>query len=611
MSFFIYRISVAVAAAVSLTISACAFADQPPLLIAPNVAGQEYCPAAAENPEIMTDEAAAEYCTAQNQNASMRIAAFLDGIGPATSPSGHFQLGYTLDLPLMRYYKKFGGAWVLDRAAIWAKIRTIAEVSRPVIVYLSANHFTDGGVELSDELAANPANLMWTKKGPLASEGYYIVSVHAWTLSDFGAPITIMRENAVQAVMEDLCRLTPAARSRIAGISLLGEVHQLYPDFTGDLGYTKPFDITDYAPTAIAGFRAWLREKFGQIKTFDTTVGADFKSFDEISPPSQDIKSDASASVLDHLDAYAGGTVAIQGWAYDSTGGPVDIEIYLDGKRRGIVPADLNRSDVPEGNPAIKTPNVGWHYDLDYRAEQAGIHSLDIAAILPGHAPVHLASRQITVLDRARGTPAEIATMPVSGDDPKAVPNLQFYVDGPQPLTRLLYNPLGQLWLEYRNVIVTRYIEHFARLVRGSCLPPDIVFSHQIMPQLNASWNPDLMAVAGSQKPNALYQPGTTLYGGPTFGRAFFDWKAAEGWKHYAIPEFHPRVALSPDQIVRMFEDHRANGAVSISPYYLSIVPKRLTPPGNEISRTLIAPENHALGSDAFYAGIVETINRH
>jgi len=611
MLFFLCRFAPVTAVVVILGISGGALADRASLLIAPNIAGQEYCPAAAENPEIVTDQAAAEYCARHNQNSSARIAAFLDGIGPVTSPSGHFQLGYSLDLPLMRYYKKSGGVWALDRAAIRTRVRTIAEVSRPVVVYLSANHFTDGGPELSEELAANPANLMWTKNGPLASDGYYIVSVHAWTLSDFGAPITMMREKAARTVIDELCRLAPTARSRIAGISLLGEVQQLYPDFTGDLGYAKPFDVTDYAPKAIIGFRGWLKEKFGQIRAFNATVGANFKTFDEISPPSKDIKNEMQPSVLEHIDAYASGTVAVHGWAYDSAGGQVDIEVYLDGKRRGTVPADLNRTDVPESNPAIKTPNVGWHYDLDYRAEQAGIHSLDIVATLPGHSPVHLASQKIVVLDRARGTPAELATTPVFGDDPQNAPNLQFYVDGPQPLTPLLYNPLARLWLEYRSVIVTRYIEHFARLTRGSCLPPDIVFSHQMMPELNASWNPDLMAVAGSQKPNALYQPGTTLYGGSTFGRAFFDWKAAEGWKRYAVPEFHPRVELSRDQIVRMFEDHRANGAVSISPYYLSIVPKRMEAIGNEISRTLISPENHALGSDAFYAGIVDTINRH
>jgi hypothetical protein len=588
-----------------------ALGDPAPLLIAPNISGQEFCPLAAENPQIVTDEAAEEYCTQHDQNSSAPLRTLLDGIGPTTSPSGHFQLGYVLGLPLMRYYKETGGSWKLDRAAIRTRLRTIAELERPVVVYLSANHFTDGNTKLSDELAANPNNLMWTKNGPLPSDGYYVVSVHAWTLSNFDAPMTRMREDAVRTVIEEICRLPAVARSRIRGISLLGEVLQLYPGFTGDIGYSKPYDVTDYSPKAIAGFHLWLKEKFGDIGALNALLGAEFKSFDEVSPPSKDIKNDAGIGILDHIDAYAAGSVAIQGWAYHIGGGPVGIDIYLDGRRRAAIQANLNRTDVPESNPAIKSPNVGWHYDLDYRAEKPGIHTLDVIATLSDHAPVRLATRQITVADPKQDKPSEIPTIPVAADEPQTVPSLLFYMDGPTAPTQLYYNPLARLWLEYRNVVVTRYIEHFARLTRESCLPHDIIFSHQITPELNSSWNPDLMAVEDSMKSNALYQPGVTLYGGAAFGQAFFDWKAAQGWKYYAVGELHPRSDLSPDQIARMFEDHRANGAVYISPYYFTITPKRIKVPGNEIGRTEIDPGNHDLWSDQFYAGIVATIRRH
>jgi len=588
-----------------------AFADPAPLLIAPHISGQAFCPLAAENPDIATEEAADAYCASRDQNSSAPLRAMLDSVGPVTSPSGHFQLGYVLDFPLMRYYRQSGGSWALDRAAIRTRVRMIAEVDRPVVVYLSANHFTDANPKLSEELAADPANLMWTKDGPLPGGGYFTVSVHGWTLSNLRAPITAMRDEAFRAAIAELCRLPPAVRSRIRAVSLLGEVQQLYPDFTGDLGYTKPFDVTDYAPQAVAGFHGWLREKFGSVGALNASLGAEFKSFDEVSPPAKDIKKEPLAGILDHIDAYAAGSVAVQGWAYDTGGGPVGIEVYLDGVRRGVVQADLSRTDVPESNAAVKTPNVGWHYDLDYSTEKPGIHTLEVTATVTGHAPVRLATRQIVVADPKQDKPAEIPALPVAADEPQTVPSLLSYMDGPPALTRLYHNPLARLWLEYRNVSVTRYIEHFARIARGSCLPPDIIFSHQITPQLNASWNPDLMAVADSLKPNASYQPGATLYGGAAFGQAFFDWKEAQGWKRYGVGELHPRTALSPDDIARMFEDHRAHGAVYIAPYYFPLVPKRLMLGQSELSRERITPDNHALGSDTFYAGIVETMTRH
>ena len=57
---------------------------------------------------------------------------------------------------------------------------------------------------------------------------------------------------------------------------------------------------------------------------------------------------------------------------------PSEFLIYLDGKERGEATADLNRSDVPEADPKIRTPNVGWRYDLDYRGEMQGMHTLEV-----------------------------------------------------------------------------------------------------------------------------------------------------------------------------------------------------------------------------------------
>jgi hypothetical protein len=587
-------------------------ADPPQLLIAPHIAGETYCDSVVNDARIVGEEAAARVCADRDENAGDRISSFLDGIGPAVSPSGHFALGYTLNLPLMRFYRESPSGWVLDRRQIATWVSTIHDVKRPVVVYLSANHFTDGGIALSDELARDPANLMWTRSGPLAADRYFVVSLHAWTLSNPAARITAMRRAAFSAVVQQICRLDAASRARIRGVSLLGEVHQLYGNFAAGQGFDAGFDDTDYAPWSVAGFRAFLAAKFGSIAALNLATGASFANFAAISPPSSDRPQDTAANVLQHIDAYAAGVVAVQGWAYDPSGRPAQVAIYLDGRLRGQVSAGLNRSDVPEADPGIATPNVGWRYDLDYRAEAPGVHRLEVFLASPGKRLVRLTRRDVIVVAGHQHSSAPVAPPEVDADAPDQAAPLRFYVDGPAAMTRLLYNPLATLWLDYRGAQVADYIKMFARLAEQSCLPHETIFSHQLLPELNSSWDADLMAVNASQRPNADYNQGATLYGGAAWGKAFFDWKRAQGWDSYAVAEMHPRFALGLAALEAALDAHRRAGARYIAPYFMSIVPLRERKlQSGELVRMLIDPANHQLGSAAFYRAIADTMHEH
>jgi hypothetical protein len=605
----IYRVLLAVILAVG---PACARAQTRPLLIAPHIDGVTFCDSVVNDPKIVTEEQAAAACTVRGQNSAGRINKLLDSIGPALSPSGHFALGYLLDMPLMRYYtKEVGKGWVPDKRAIQTTLSTISDVNRPVVIYLSANHFTDGGIELSNELAANPVNLMWTKSGPLKSDAYFDISLHAWTLVDPDAPITVMRRTIFNAVLDEICRLNEKTRSRIAGVSVLGEIHQLYTTFPDKQGYDAGFDITDYSPQAIAGFHEYLAAKFGSIAALDTAAGAAFRSFDEVPAPSKDIRHDMLKSFFEHIDPFAAGVVAIQGWAFDPSGAVTHIAVYLDGKLRGTVPANLNRSDVPEAVPSITTPNVGWRYNLDYHAEAPGVHTLEVFRVAGGGRLIRMTKRGLTVVARDQGPSRQLPSAPVDADDPDPKSPVQSYIDGPPPLTPLFYNPVARWWLEYRNKVVADYIKSFADLAGKSCLSHDVIFSHQLAPQLNSSWDSDLMAVDASQVPNASYHQGTTLYGGAAFGQAFFDWKNALGWKEYAVAELHPRFNLPLAGFEKMFEDHRNAGARYVAPYFMSIKPARVRQPLTDgLNRVMITPENHQLGSDIFYEAIADTMQR-
>jgi hypothetical protein len=586
-------------------------APAPQLLIAPHLAGEMFCPSVADGSQIAGEEQAATVCAAKGENSASRITSFLDSVGPAVSPSGHFALGYTLTLPLLRFYTKTAAGWSLDRQAIATWVRTIHDVNRSVVVYLSANHFTDGGIALSDELARNPANLMWTKDGPLAADKYFVVSLHAWTLSNPDAPITVMRRAAFKAVVDQICQLDAMSRARIRGVSVLGEVHQLYGNFVAGPGYNAGFDVTDYAPLSVAGFRKYLAAKFGAVAALNRMAGSSFISFDTIEPPSKDIKHDRLDNFFQHIDPYAAGIVPVQGWAYDPAGKPVRIAIYLDGKPRGEVTANLNRLDVPQADPTIATPNVGWRYNLDYRAEQPGVHTLEVFLVAPGKRLVRLTRRGLTVVARDQRPSLPLPALDVDADSADHAGAVRSYVDGPAPLTPLFYNPLAELWLQYRNIQVADYIKSFADIADNSCLPQGTVFSHQLLPELNSTWDPDLMAVNASQLPNSDYNQGTTLYGGAVWGQAFFAFEKAEGWPKYAVSEMHPRFTLSLADMETAFEAHRQAGAVFVAPYFMTIVPERIRKTQiGALQELTVSPDNHHLGSDVFYQAIKDVMQR-
>lgn len=591
--------------ALGLILTAPADAAEAQLLIAPHIAGQDFCPQAADDPDVRTDTDAAALCRRQGANGAARIAALLDALGPPVSPSGHFALGYTLSLRLASYFTRRDGAWVLDRAALRNDIGVIRDIHRPVVVYLSANHFTDGGAEFLDSLAADDRNLMWSPAGPLPPSGYFALPVHAWTLADPDAPITRLRYQAVTAAMQELCRLDPAVRRRIAAVSLLGEIQQLYPDFFTGMGFDDHEAETDYSPASIAGFRHFLAGRFGTIAALDRAIGGDFADFAAVAPPDQDVVA-KGGETLSHLSPSAAGTLAIYGWVFAGPGPAPLVTLYIDGQKAAEAPADLNRTDVPAADAAVTTPNVGWHFDYDYRRLAPGGHVLELTAAAADGRVTRFGFRHFTIAGTA-GPPVVEQRL----EAPDADAAWRVFIDGPADHATLRYNPLARLWQEYRALQVRRYYERFAMAAERFCLAPDKFFSHEITPQLNASWNSALMAVDAAQQPDRFYRPGATLYGGAAFGDAFFRLKSALGWHSYGVSELHPTFDLTQTAMVTMLDRHRQAGARFVAPYYLDAVPQRIPRTKDTLYDWRITPDNDRAGSAAFYRAIAELMRRH
>jgi hypothetical protein len=272
------------------------------------------------------------------------------------------------------------------------------------------------------------------------------------------------------------------------------------------------------------------------------------------------------------------------------------------------VPAYLSRTDVTDTNPSVRTPNVGYRIVFDFRGLPYGVHTLDVLAREAGRPDVQLARRHLVTVDRWQDPSPTLPKPVITVDAPSTRPSLHGFVDSPADWTSVFYNPLARLWLEWRQETVRRYIEHFARIADASCLGPGSVFSHQINTSLSSSWNEDLFAVQASQLPDRAYLQGTTLYGGATFGDAFFDWERAQGWGPYAVNEMHPIFGLSVEAMQAMLERHRLAGARFVAPYFMSVKPARIFVPPNELLRRVISPQNHEEGSDHFYAAIVAAL---
>jgi Beta-galactosidase len=581
-------------------------------LIAPFLHGQFYCDSAINNNLVKNSDDAAFLCAAKAEDASGRINKTLDEIGPPISPSGHYQLGYTMEIPLFRYYKKDNGQWVFDQKSLLNNLSTISNVDRPVVLYLSSNHFVDSNESLASDLAKDPRNLMWTRDGPLNLGGYFGVPTVAWNLDDSEAPVNILRKKALRSTVDAICNLPATSLSRIAAVSVLGETHQLFPNFQNGQNFEhKMFNAGDYSPVASRGFQAWLSQKYVKIDVLNRDIGSNFTSFNSIKPPSKDIRADLLENYFEHIDPFAAGFVPIFGWINDKLGRKLEVSIFLDGAPLAKAQYGLSRTDITDAISSISNPNVGFRINLDYRNIPYGIHTLEIVVSADGLKPLRLTRQNLVIVDRSQNKPEQIKYVDSNLGWVDSDKNISGYTDSPLPSQSLFYNPLAQLWLEYRNQVVRNYLEQYAMIVKNSCLKGDKIFSHQITPSLNGSWNADLIAADASKLPSAVFNQGTTLYGGAAFGEAFLAMKKQLGWSKYAVNEINPIIPLTNEQYLKMFEMHRMNGAAFISPYYISILPSDgRGSSGASLEKFRIADDNKNHGSNLYWQSLKELM-RH
>ena len=420
-----------------------------PLLLTPAIGMLSDC-LAMEPPRKGELEAA---CTGPQGSAAERIEDALRQIdAPQRSPDGHFEMGYTLLVPLLNLFERdASGAWAIDRTATARIARTVQDVPRPMVLYLFSTHFSERA-PIEPELAGDPANIAHTQHGALPVDSFMGEAMYPWSIVRTDNSITQRREQAIAAVLEPLCTLPDEARRRIVGVNLLGEVHHLYPSFESGMGADSDYIISDYSQASVENFRRWLQQRFGTLDALHAYIGGSpFASWDAVQPPARNILRERLEHFRQYLDDAAAGTLAISGWAHDASlraGQFPWVRVYVDGVLHARVRASAERHDVAEALPDVGN-RVGWRHDLHFASLQRGRHRIDVMQEGGDGHLYHMGARFITITGQSQDTVPDI---PMQRALPKTLPpgaHIRHSWDTPRDGRAVPHNPLAALWHEF------------------------------------------------------------------------------------------------------------------------------------------------------------------
>lgn len=580
-----------------------------PLVIAPTVEGMLLCDEAVAETRIKSMDEAYSFCQQRKLDGSAAVNRLLDTLEPG-GPKGNVQIGYTATLQLLGLYQRTSKGWEIDEAKVDSFLNVIRKVQRPVVLYFSADHFDSVG-PIAAELAKDPVNLMQLRDGKPLELGYFGYRILPYTLStDPSVPVNHYRFKALEYMARKIRELPQPVQDRIIAYTLPGELHHMFPDFENGMGAYKDIRVTDYSPGSVAGFRQWLQSKYKGIAQFKAQTGLDYASFDVIPAPSKDIRKEKLSGFGEHYDAFADGTLPVGGWLWDPNQAIERLDLYLDGKLAGPMARGLNRLDVYRAVDNITSPNTGFRYNLDFSNLTAGQHIVQVVAESKGR-KYQLANANFVVVPRNQGKmvnlyPRRLGWMPPTSMLEKQ--GVRFWLDMPAQLQDVYYNPLAKDWNQYRESQVYAQLAVFHERAIAAGLPAAKLFSHQIIPDVNPSWNPQLFASTQTLDGKAPWRQGLNMYGGATNS----DWLRGFMNQHqigsgYGAPEFNPQQWKLDGTHLAALKAHYDAGATFISPYYFSVINQRFKGAAEHgVNRMELSPDNPKDGSDKFYKAIVE-----
>ena len=584
-----------------------------PLFIAPTVEGLLLCDEAVSQPDIQSIEQADAYCAERGLDGSAALTRLLDELEPG-GPAGEVHLGYMLTVQLLSLYTKTETGWVFDENRLERFLNVVRKVKRPVVMYLAADHF-DSIAPLATELGQDPVNLMQLADGKPPQLGYFGYPIHPYTLStDPAIPVNRYRFEALEQLAAAVRKLPSDAQDRIVAYTLAGELHQLFPDFQNGMGAYQDIQVTDYSPASVQGFRQWLQRKYRSIERYRSQTGLQASHFETINAPGKDIRVTALNDFSEHYDAYADGILPIAGWLWDPQQRINRLGLYVDGRWHAEIARGLNRLDVYRAVDEVTSPNTGFRHDLDFSHLSPGRHVAQVVAESAGRN--HLLGRvEFTVMDRDQSQPPKARTrqlgrMPAWSKLKKN--RVRAWLDMPAGHIDVYYNPLARDWNEYRAGQVRDFLQAFHQRAIDAGLPRNKLYSHQIVPEVNSSWNPQLFASTLTLDGKTNWNHGLNMYGGATDSDWLRRFMQARGiGPGYGVPEFNPQQWKRDGAHLAALQAHLEAGARFISPYYFSTIPERFKGTAEHgVNRMELSPDNPQDGSDRFYHAIMEFVRR-
>ena len=575
------------------------------MLLAPMVGVVDTCIATPEaNASAGT---LAQGCTGKQGSAAALVESTLRQLQPTLPPEGTgYPLGYTLPVPLLQLFKAQGGDWVIDEERVQRVARTVHESARPLILYLFATHFSSHA-PIEEALARDPGNLAQTRDGPLPVDSYHGDPLYPWTVARTDNTLTQRRVQAARALLGAVCALPEEDLRKIRGVTLLGELQQMFPHFETGMGFDLPYRVSDYSPTSVAGFRAYLRAQFGDVAKLNAAVGARYASFDEVVPPSRDIRSEPLTRYTEHMDSWAHGVLPISGWVWVPGRKDLWVQVYRNGGFLGRVKVNQGRQDVLQARPEFGSADVGWRLDMDFRELPPGLHRISAMLELAPGRLVPLGEREIAIMDEHQRTPQPQPPSRQPLPTPVAAPEgMQGHLDVPLPLQSYYYNPLAPFWLAYRRQQVAQYLQFFDRVVAQSCLRQTPRYTHQILPQANPGWDENKFAVGSTLRTQGDLRLGVSLYGNASYDADLAQWLGKSGQHAYGITEFHPLRAMDAAELGRTLQMHARRGAKFLSfflePYWEGAP---VTRAHNAFS---LDPQNPQFGSAPLYEAMRQVL---
>jgi hypothetical protein len=533
---------------------------------------------------------------------------FLDSLQPeGKHPT--IRLGYTLGINVYDLYSQSAGGWAFDISKMEFFLQFMREVGRPVVIALRANHFV-GESGLAKDLANEECNLARVSDGSIMRETYFTNTTIAPIFSlDEGIPINRYRFGGFRTACEMIGAFDRKHTGLLQALTLAGELHHFVPriEDPSSAGWKDgPVKWTDYSDSSLADFRVWLRANHGDLAKLNQKFQTPFRTWEEVVPPSKDLRAQPSLPLWMHLDSVCAGGLPVVGWADRQKSD--EIGIFLDGKDAGPVDTSLSRLDVYEAIPRLMHANVGFRLEIDFRALAPGPHVLHVVfarsatRLLLGRRDFRVAARFTDMPGAATGDRYDLDELPPVASDPAILAALDHPLDG----STVLYNPFAAEWQRFREFQVARLLGRFAELALEAGLPQEKLFSHQIMSELEGSWNYNAFAANARQPANSPFKPGLDLYGGAC---TYPEMTRFTKGLPYGVPEFHPRVGKGSSRQIFLdaLELHRNNGAAFVCPYYMTLFPCR--PTSDLITALLINPLNPSYGSHFFFSALTRFLN--